>query len=55
MMHFYSETKKIKFFMPPPPEQKGTEIRRVAKWLHAYACVFVYTSSLCPEFLSGEH
>ena len=48
---FYSETRKIKYFLDPP--KKGAEIRTVAIWLHPH--VFIYRSSLWPEFLLGRN
>ena len=38
MMLFYSQTKKIKYFLDPP--KKGARIRTVAIWLQAH--VFAY-------------
>ena len=38
MMLFKSKTKKIKYFLDPPPQ--GSGIRKVAIWLHAQVIIY---------------
>ena len=51
MMLFYSKTKKIKYFLDKK-KRRDTNGHDIAT-LHAH--VLVYTSSLSPEFLPGQH
>ena len=39
MMLCYSKTRKIKYFLDPPPPKKGSRIRRVVICLHAQVFV----------------
>ena len=52
MMLFYSETKKTKYFLDPPPPKKANGYER-SRYGYKHI-VFAYTSSLWPGFLLGR-
>ena len=52
---FYSETRKIKYFLDTPPPKKKSRRDTNGRNMATRTYVFVYTRSLCPEFLLGRN